>query len=164
MPRDRRLVLACARLPGVGRRRLYTLLERSATLGIATGDDFATFLRVKAADLRVAWTPGDINLAWEAGGEMSDACRRRDWRLWAVGRDGYPGDLLRLEDPPAALFVHGDPGDMTTPRVAIVGTRASCHPMPVFKIVAPAALMARASSSTSGQELPSGMRSIRLMR
>ena len=123
MPRDRRLVLACARLPGVGRRRLYTLLERSATLGIATGDDFATFLRVKAADLRVAWTPADINLAWEAGGEMSDACRRRDWRLWAVGREGYPGDLLRLEDPPAALFVHGDPGDMTTPRVAIVGTR-----------------------------------------
>ncbi len=123
MPRDRRLVLACAKLPGVGRRRLHTLLERSATLGITTLDDFAAFLRTKVPDLRVEWSEPDVRAAWEAGGELSDACRRRDWRVWAFGREGYPDDMLRLDDPPAALFVHGDPGDMTTPRVAIVGTR-----------------------------------------
>ena len=48
--------------------------------------------------------------------------------------------------------------------VAMVGTRASCQPMPVFSKVAPAALMARASCKTSGHELPSGIKSIRLMR
>ncbi len=44
--------------------------------------------------------------------------------------------------------------------VAIVGTRASCQPMPVLMIVAPAFATALASCTTSGQELPSGIRSI----
>lgn len=123
MFRDRRLVLACSRLPGVGRRRLHTLLARSASLGITSADEFSTFLRTKAADLRVAWSPADITAAWELGGEMSDAFRLRDWRIWAVERTGYPPELLRLDDPPAALFLAGDAGDMATPRVAIVGTR-----------------------------------------
>ena len=48
--------------------------------------------------------------------------------------------------------------------VAMVGMRASCQPIPVLRMLAPAAVTARASSSTSGQELPSGIRSIRLMR
>ena len=43
--------------------------------------------------------------------------------------------------------------------VAIVGTRASCQPMPVFSSVAPAAAIAFASVTTSGQLLPSGIRS-----
>ncbi len=43
--------------------------------------------------------------------------------------------------------------------VAMVGTRASCQPMPVFSSVAPAFTMARASVTTSGQLLPSGIRS-----
>ena len=48
--------------------------------------------------------------------------------------------------------------------VAMVGTRASCQPIPVFRIVAPAASTARARSATSSQVLPSGTRSIRLIR
>ena len=43
--------------------------------------------------------------------------------------------------------------------VAIVGTRASCQPMPVLRIVAPAASMAFASCTTSGHVLPPGTRS-----
>ncbi len=43
--------------------------------------------------------------------------------------------------------------------VAIVGTRASCQPMPVLMIVAPARSTAFASSTTSSQLLPSGIRS-----
>jgi hypothetical protein len=43
--------------------------------------------------------------------------------------------------------------------VAIVGMRASCHPMPVLRIDAPAASIAAASSSTSSQLDPSGTRS-----
>jgi hypothetical protein len=48
--------------------------------------------------------------------------------------------------------------------VAMVGTRASCQPMPELMIVAPAAATACASCSTSAQELPPGIRSIRLRR
>ena len=41
----------------------------------------------------------------------------------------------------------------------MVGTRASCQPMPVFRRVAPAASTALASWTTSSQLLPSGTRS-----
>jgi hypothetical protein len=43
--------------------------------------------------------------------------------------------------------------------VAMVGTRASCQPMPVLMIVAPAASIAFASITTSSQLWPSGTRS-----
>ena len=43
--------------------------------------------------------------------------------------------------------------------VAMVGTRASCQPMPELIRVAPAASMARASSRISAQLLPSATRS-----
>ena len=44
--------------------------------------------------------------------------------------------------------------------VAIVGTRASCQPMPVLMIVAPAPSIAFASVTVSSQLLPPGIRSI----
>ncbi len=43
--------------------------------------------------------------------------------------------------------------------VAIVGTRASCQPIPVLMIVAPAAAIAFARVTASSQVLPSGIRS-----
>ena len=43
--------------------------------------------------------------------------------------------------------------------VAIVGMRASCQPIPVLIIVAPASVIARASCTTSAHVLPSGTRS-----
>jgi hypothetical protein len=43
--------------------------------------------------------------------------------------------------------------------VAMVGTRASCQPMPVLRRVAPAPSTARASAAISGQLEPSGTRS-----
>ncbi len=46
----------------------------------------------------------------------------------------------------------------------MVGMRASCQPMPVFMIVAPAASIACASCTTSSWVEPSGIRSIMLSR
>ena len=43
--------------------------------------------------------------------------------------------------------------------VAMVGMRASCQPMPVLMIVAPAASTACASATTSSQVLPPSTRS-----
>ena len=44
-------------------------------------------------------------------------------------------------------------------QLAIVGTRASCQPMPLLTIVAPAAWTAWASATTSSHDWPSGTRS-----
>jgi hypothetical protein len=43
--------------------------------------------------------------------------------------------------------------------VAMVGTRASCQPMPVLMMLAPAFATALPSCTTSSQLLPSGTRS-----
>ena len=48
--------------------------------------------------------------------------------------------------------------------VAMVGTRASCQPMPVFRTEAPAVSMAFARVTTSSQVEPLGIRSISEMR
>jgi hypothetical protein len=47
---------------------------------------------------------------------------------------------------------------------AIVGTRATCQPIEVFSIEAPAPSIPRASITTASRVDPSGIRSIRLMR
>ncbi len=46
----------------------------------------------------------------------------------------------------------------------MVGTRASCQPIPVFRAEAPAPSIARASVTTSSQVEPLGTRSISEMR
>jgi len=48
--------------------------------------------------------------------------------------------------------------------VAMVGTRASCHPMPVLMMVAPASSTAEASAETSSHVEPLGTRSSMLSR
>ena len=48
--------------------------------------------------------------------------------------------------------------------VMIVGTRASCQPMPVLKTVTPASSSSPASSTTSSQVWPPSTRSSREMR
>ena len=48
--------------------------------------------------------------------------------------------------------------------VTIVGTRASCHPMPRLSMLAPAASTSAASAVTSSQVWPSSTRSSTEMR
>ncbi|OPZ55749.1 MAG: hypothetical protein BWY91_00824 [bacterium ADurb.BinA028] len=75
------------------------------------------------------------------------------------------GVLIRLVAttgmPTAALtlpLTHANPARGTL--VAIVGIRASCQPIPVLSMVAPAASTPRASSTTSSSVEPSSTRSI----
>ncbi len=74
------------------------------------------------------------------------------------------GSLMRLvvhsgiATSPLSFFVtHAKAARGTL--VAMVGTRASCQPMPVLMIVAPARSIAFASVTTSSQVLPPGTRS-----
>jgi len=45
----------------------------------------------------------------------------RDLLCW--GDDSYPALLKRINNPPAALFVEGDPGYLWHPQIAVVGSR-----------------------------------------
>ncbi len=63
-----------------------------------------------------------------------------------------------IDTSPFSFFVtHANAARGTD--VAMVGMRASCQPMPVLMIVAPARSTALASCTTSSQVLPSGTRS-----
>jgi DNA processing protein len=58
----------------------------------------------------------------EAEREM-DAARRMNVRLVALGEADYPRRLHAIDDPPPLLAVRGDPGVLSMPMVAIVGSR-----------------------------------------
>jgi hypothetical protein len=79
------------------------------------------------------------------------------------------GVLMRFEvisgivTSPISFFVTQAKARRGT-EVAMVGTRASCQPMPVLRIEAPAASTAFASVTTSSHVCPSGTRSRSEMR
>jgi hypothetical protein len=82
----------------------------------------------------------------------------------AISKSASSGVLIRLdahtgmptsERSRRVVHVHAPRGTW----VMIVGTRASCQPMPVFSTVAPACSTSRASSTTSSQLCPSSTRS-----
>jgi DNA processing protein len=54
-----------------------------------------------------------------------DALQRHAITLLAAHLPGYPPQLLAIADPPAVLFVRGQPDCLLTPQLAIVGSR---HP------------------------------------
>jgi DNA processing protein len=64
-----------------------------------------------------------VERAWQEGERLAETCQRRGWRLWILGAPDYPAGLLRLDDPPALLFVHGPTRPDARPRVAVIGTR-----------------------------------------
>lgn len=122
-PRDRRLPLALAMLHGVGRRRLRTLLPRTAGHTVSTLAEFSEFVTAATADLKMTVKPADVSQAWKDGVDLAAACERRGWRLWMIGEPDYATGLTRLHDPPALLFVQGHADPNAHPRVAIIGTR-----------------------------------------
>ena len=119
-----RLALALASLPGVGRRRLRVLLSRAGASAVSSARDVADVVRQHGAGLRFKIDdPQVVERAWQEGEHLAETCQRRGWRLWILGAPDYPPSLLRLDDPPALLFVHGPSRPDTAPRVAIIGTR-----------------------------------------
>lgn len=123
-----RFILALASLPGVGRRRLRTLVRAAADgrAGHAGGGAtaLAEFLRGPGAAARLRGiTTAACGAAWDAAGAVADTCDRRGWTLLILGTPGYPPTLLDLADPPALLFVHGAARLESPARLAIVGTR-----------------------------------------
>lgn len=121
---ETRFWLALHRAPGIGARRCSRLL---ADVGVPSAIFSAPASQLRAAGLR------------EQG---VDALTRPDWD--AVDRDlawlsqpgnglltcldpAYPAMLREIPDPPALLFVHGDPAWLLQPQLAIVGSRNPSH-------------------------------------
>jgi DNA processing protein len=114
---------ALSSLPGMGPVRLASALDgrapdvawQAVLDGQVAGAPEATARRWRsmAADTDVAglWS------AHEAAGV----------RVLVPGDDGWPAPLVEDPEPPAVLFVRGDPSALDRPRVAVIGTRRCSH-------------------------------------
>lgn len=111
--------LRLIRAPGLGARNLRALLEQHGDI-----------LAVEQAALRQA---GVLKLEaaadWLRGGDNAELEADRAWlsqpghHLLTWQDDDYPALLRETPWPPMALFIHGDPGCLWQPQIALVGSR-----------------------------------------
>lgn len=129
-PTDPTAVLAVlAGLPRIGSRRLRVILQHHAAhealRRLAAGLPLHHMVeRAIATDLAVvrsaAHAVGDLDRAAVA---LEEVCVRSDVRMLSACDADFPEPFRRDLDPPAVLFVRGDPTVLRRRRVGIVGTR-----------------------------------------
>lgn len=109
----------CPGLPAPLRRRL---LDRYG--------DAATLINAPHAELRAAGVQRK-SLQWLAHPEPAVLLRSLDWltgehaHLVPMTHPQFPPLLREIDDPPAALFVLGQPAALCEPQLAIVGSRSA---------------------------------------
>ncbi len=111
--------LQLLRAPGLGARRLHPLIKHfgSATAVIGAGGalrDFGVTQPAMEALTQPDRTRLDADLQW-----LSEP----NHHLVTFASNDFPPQLRQMPDPPAALFVVGDPTLMWLPQLAIVGSR-----------------------------------------
>jgi len=109
-PQARREALALSLCKGVGAAGYHDLIA-----------EFGSAAQAIAAPRFVAMRE---KLLEHADAAMRDA-ERLSARLILHGDEGYPPRLLHLPDPPPAIWLYGNDPMLTSPVVAIVGTRNS---------------------------------------
>ena len=118
--RDRAALATLIRAPGLGAAGARRLIESfgSAAAVTAAGQRELTAAGLARETLRWIARPAarDIerDLAW---------LEAPDHRLIGWGEPGYPPQLATIPDPPAAVFVTGDPASLAAPQLAVVGSR-----------------------------------------
>jgi DNA processing protein len=146
------LVLRLSRIPGLSADALLALEQGFGSLAQAVGANATQVARVLGSGSPL---PGAIIAA--ADSELDD--RERDWlsetgnTVVAVVDPDYPPLLREIADPPAFLYVRGNPALLSFPQLAIVGSR---NPTPVGRDTAQAfarALAAAGLTITSGLAL-----------
>jgi len=122
---ERHAWLALALTPGVGPRRLLRAVERC---GCA-----ARVLHLPLTELEGLQLPAQ-SAQFIASGEAAHAADLELEKLAATGAtlltwhdEAYPIRLREIYDPPALLWVRGDPALLSRASIAVVGTR---HPTP----------------------------------
>jgi len=112
--------LALLRTPGLGSRGIHQLLEQVPDItalfeGLPQILDGLTLKPKVREQLRNPnWELVEQDLAW---------LEQPDNHLITLDDPEYPLLLREIVDPPAALFVHGDPAVLASPQIAIVGSR-----------------------------------------
>ncbi|MEM9745459.1 MAG: DNA-processing protein DprA [Actinomycetota bacterium] len=127
-PDDRRAAAVLASLPAMTSQRLRTLLHRrspTSALAVLGGreplDAMSGRLFRRAPELRDRWRQH----LRSQGPIAADRCDELGVTILLPGTTGWPPQLVLDPDPPAVLFVQGDPAAIDARRVGVVGTR---HP------------------------------------
>lgn len=108
------------RAPGIGPARFARLLEHFGSAAAVFAADGAQLQPLELPDAaldylrRPDWRRVEQDLAW---------LEQPDNHLLRLEDPRYPSLLRQIPYPPPLLFVHGDPGCLRLPQLAIVGTR-----------------------------------------
>lgn len=126
------LVLTLSLLPRVGRKALIKVLcqtrvpERPTPHHLEFSDLVMTVGGLDRSDIRpLQKIPlADLRAAFEKASTILSTCAREKVLVVAYPDPGFPSLLRSIPDPPALLFIKGDPSTLTTlDGVAVVGTR-----------------------------------------
>lgn len=114
--------LTLLRAPTLGDRGIIRLLESFGDPGtiLATGRKSLAAAGVKPAALEWLFAPDQSRVQADLDWLAAD-----DHHLLPMTDDLYPPLLKRIPDPPAALFVNGNPDALLQPQLAIVGSRGA---------------------------------------
>ncbi len=114
--------LTLIRAPGIGPATLRALVQRAGSVRAAVsgarrfrqdcGLDQAALAWIESPDRQRL----DADLAWLA---------QPGHRLLGFDEPDFPPQLEQIPQPPAALFVAGDPAALLAPQVAVVGARSA---------------------------------------
>lgn len=119
-PKDLRHWLALVRTPGLGWANLEALLaefgspEALFSLKPRQLAPFELKPQTREALLAPDWAPVDTDLEW---------MQSRDALLLPANSPDYPDLLLRIPNPPIALFARGNIALLKQPQIAVVGSR-----------------------------------------
>ncbi len=117
---EARALLLLDQLPGVGPRTIRALVEAFGSAQGALAAPGPVFQRVAGAQAVRARSAGDWATRVDRGLELG---ARLGMRVMTWSDPGYPGDLLRLADPPPVLFLRGRTELLAGGGVAVVGSR-----------------------------------------
>jgi DNA processing protein len=113
--------VALALVPGIGPRRLETLLSTFGTADGALSAPFAFLCRLPG--ISRAGATAIKSAKREQGRDVMERVTALGGRCLLAGDAEFPGALAEIPDPPALLFVMGRVELLTLPGVAIVGSR-----------------------------------------
>jgi DNA processing protein len=113
-------LMALMKLRGIGRRNALRIVNTAPS--DPDPERYRHDFMARAEQARVP--EGELDEAWSRALEELDKSAAAGIRAFSIHDSDYPSRLRSIPDPPAVLFVKGDPQALHGPRlVAIVGTR-----------------------------------------
>ncbi len=112
--------LNALRAPGLGNARVIELTQSLGSIEAVLGADTSTLRRfgLRRETIAALRRPDEKRLE----GDL-EWLNHPGHHLVIIGTEDYPALLGRIPDPPAVLFVQGDPGVLWQPQLAVVGSR-----------------------------------------